>query len=83
MHVNRGQDGRWIIHSFVKEHNHETAPDKAYYFRGDRKIDLDNHNADDIWSRTKKMFVKLSRRDGGIKNIRMKIMSLQILVGSI
>uniref|UniRef100_A0A2P2J9U5 Protein FAR1-RELATED SEQUENCE n=1 Tax=Rhizophora mucronata TaxID=61149 RepID=A0A2P2J9U5_RHIMU len=27
MHMKRTQDDKWIIHSFVKEHNHEICPD--------------------------------------------------------
>ncbi|KAK3000880.1 hypothetical protein RJ639_022426 [Escallonia herrerae] len=46
MHVKRRQDERWIVRSFIKEHNHEIYPDQAYYFRGHRKIDLDNNNVD-------------------------------------
>ncbi|GAY49067.1 hypothetical protein CUMW_116450 [Citrus unshiu] len=42
MHVKRRQeDGRWIIRSFIKEHNHEIFPDQAYYFRGHRNLDLE------------------------------------------
>ncbi|KAH7838414.1 hypothetical protein Vadar_026046 [Vaccinium darrowii] len=40
MHVKRTQDGRWVIRSFTKEHNHEIFPDQAYYYRGHRNIDL-------------------------------------------
>ncbi|KAJ8759707.1 hypothetical protein K2173_009808 [Erythroxylum novogranatense] len=29
MHVKRRVDGKWIIHSFVKEHNHELLPAQA------------------------------------------------------
>lgn len=29
MHVKRRQDGKWVIHSFVKEHNHELLPAQA------------------------------------------------------
>ncbi|KAJ8427018.1 hypothetical protein Cgig2_001041 [Carnegiea gigantea] len=29
MHVKRRPDGRWVIHSFVKEHNHELLPAQA------------------------------------------------------
>ncbi|XP_059625454.1 protein FAR-RED IMPAIRED RESPONSE 1 isoform X2 [Cornus florida] len=70
MHVKRRQDGRWIIRSFVKEHNHEIFPDQAYYFRGHRNIDLGNSNVDAlhaIRARTKKMYVTMSRKTGGIK----------------
>ncbi|CAL1409527.1 unnamed protein product [Linum trigynum] len=33
MHVKRRQDGKWYIHSFVKEHNHELLPAQAHFFR--------------------------------------------------
>lgn len=29
MHVKRRPDGRWVIHSFVKEHNHDLLPAQA------------------------------------------------------
>ncbi|GAB2279753.1 Protein FAR-RED ELONGATED HYPOCOTYL 3 [Dionaea muscipula] len=29
MHVKRRQDGKWVIHSFFKEHNHELLPAQA------------------------------------------------------
>ncbi|KAK9268185.1 hypothetical protein L1049_010627 [Liquidambar formosana] len=72
MHVKRRQDGRWIIRSFIKEHNHEIFPDQAYYFRGHRNINLGNGNVDAlhaIRSRTKKMFVTMSRQSGGHKKV--------------
>lgn len=73
MHVKRRQeDGRWIIRSFVKEHNHEIFPDQTYYFRGHRNLDLGNNNVDalhGIRDRTKKMFVSMSRKSGGYKKL--------------
>ncbi|CAI0449987.1 unnamed protein product [Linum tenue] len=33
MHVKRRQDGKWYIHSFVKDHNHELLPAQAHFFR--------------------------------------------------
>lgn len=30
MHMKRKQDEKWVIHSFVKEHNHEICPDDFY-----------------------------------------------------
>lgn len=39
MHMKRRQDEKWIIHSFVKEHNHEICPDDFYYaIRGRNKL---------------------------------------------
>lgn len=72
MHVKRRQDGRWIICSFIKEHNHEISPDQAYYFRGHRNLDLGSSNVDAlhaIRARTKKMYVSMSRQSGGYKKI--------------
>lgn len=73
MHVKRRQeDGRWIIRSFIKEHNHEIFPDQAYYFRGHRNLDLGNSNPDALHAireRTKRMFVTMSRKSGGYKKL--------------
>lgn len=73
MHVKRRQlDGRWVICSFIKEHNHEIFPDEAYYFRGHRNLDLDNSNVDTlnaIRERTKKLFVAVSRKSGKSKKL--------------
>ncbi|CAB4276797.1 unnamed protein product [Prunus armeniaca] len=69
MHVKR-QDGRWIIRSFIKEHNHEIFPDQAYYFRGHRNFDLGTGDADGLHAirrRTKKMYVNMARQSGGYK----------------
>ncbi|KAK8567768.1 hypothetical protein V6N12_006341 [Hibiscus sabdariffa] len=40
MHVKRRQDGRWVVCSFVKEHNHDTFPDQGYYSRDDTCLAL-------------------------------------------
>ncbi|XVE78487.1 hypothetical protein DITRI_Ditri13aG0149200 [Diplodiscus trichospermus] len=38
MHMKRREDEKWIIHSFVKEHNHEICPDDFYFaIRGRNK----------------------------------------------
>ncbi|XP_057511652.1 protein FAR-RED IMPAIRED RESPONSE 1-like [Actinidia eriantha] len=73
MHVKRSQYGRWVVRTFIKEHNHEIFPDQAYYFRGHRNIDLGNSNVDAlhaIRARTKRMFVTMSRQSGGPKKVR-------------
>lgn len=72
MHVKRREDGRWIICSFIKDHNHEIFPDQAYYFRGHRNLDLDSTNVDAlhaIRARTKNMYVTMSRQSGGGKKV--------------
>lgn len=69
MHVKRKSDGRWIIHEFIKEHNHELLPALAYHFRIQRNIKLAEKNNIDILhavsERTRKMYVEMSRQSGG------------------
>lgn len=39
LHVKRRPHGKWYIHSFVKEHNHELLPGQSHFFRSHRSID--------------------------------------------
>ncbi|XP_038696443.1 protein FAR-RED IMPAIRED RESPONSE 1 isoform X3 [Tripterygium wilfordii] len=72
MHVKRRPDGKWIIHEFVKEHNHELLPALAYHFRIHRNVKLAEKNNIDILhavsERTRKMYVEMSRHSGGYQN---------------
>ncbi|XP_024019197.1 protein FAR-RED IMPAIRED RESPONSE 1 isoform X2 [Morus notabilis] len=73
MHVKRRRDGKWIIHEFVKEHNHELLPALAYHFRIHRNVKLAEKNNIDILhavsERTRKMYVEMSRQSGGYQNV--------------
>ncbi|XP_027363279.1 protein FAR-RED IMPAIRED RESPONSE 1 isoform X8 [Abrus precatorius] len=73
MHVKRRPDGKWIIHEFIKEHNHELLPALAYHFRIHRNVKLAEKNNVDILhavsERTRKMYVEMSRQSGGCQNI--------------
>ncbi|XVE67561.1 hypothetical protein DITRI_Ditri08aG0170300 [Diplodiscus trichospermus] len=72
MHVKRRQDGRWIVRSFIKEHNHDIFPDQAYYSRGHKNLGLVNSNVHALHAipgRTKKMYVPISRQSGGHKKL--------------
>ncbi|WVY98705.1 hypothetical protein V8G54_030856 [Vigna mungo] len=73
MHVKRKPDGKWIIHEFIKEHNHELLPALAYHFRIHRNVKLAEKNNIDILNavseRTRKMYVEMSRQSGGCQNI--------------
>lgn len=73
MHVKRRPDGKWIIHEFVKEHNHELLPALAYHFRIHRNVKLAEKNNIDILhavsERTRKMYVEMSRLSGGYQNV--------------
>lgn len=72
MHVKRRADGKWIIHEFIKEHNHELLPALAYHFRIHRNVKLAEKNNIDILhavsERTRKMYVEMSRHSGGYQS---------------
>ncbi|XWS30942.1 hypothetical protein CRYUN_Cryun23aG0034300 [Craigia yunnanensis] len=73
MHVKRRPDGKWIIHEFVKEHNHELLLALAYHFRIYRNVKLAEKNNIDILNavseRTRKIYVEMSRQSGGYQNV--------------
>ncbi|KAK6240335.1 hypothetical protein SCA6_005724 [Theobroma cacao] len=69
MHVKRRQDGRWIVRSFIKEHNHDIFPDQAYFSGGHRNLGLGNSNVHTLHGRTKKMYVSMSRQFGAHKKL--------------
>lgn len=72
MHVKRKRDGKWYVHEFVKEHNHELLPALAYHFRVHRNVKLAEKSNIDILhavsERTRKMYVQMSRQSGGYRN---------------
>ncbi|KAK6125037.1 hypothetical protein DH2020_041215 [Rehmannia glutinosa] len=45
MHVKRKPTGKWYIHSFMKEHNHELLPAQAHFFRSHRNADSVHNDA--------------------------------------
>lgn len=77
MHVKRRSDGKWIIHEFVKEHNHELLPALAYHFRIHRNVKLAEKNNMDILhavsERTRKMYVEMSRQCCQHQNVGFSI----------
>ncbi|KAE9454828.1 hypothetical protein C3L33_13272, partial [Rhododendron williamsianum] len=72
MHVKKRKDGKWYIHEFIKEHNHELLPALAYHFRIHRNVKLAEKNNIDIVhavsERTRKMYVEMSRQSAGYQN---------------
>lgn len=72
MHVKKRKDGKWYIHEFLKEHNHELLPALAYHFRIHRNVKLAEKNNIDIVhavsERTRKMYVEMSRQSAGYQN---------------
>lgn len=77
MHVKRRRDGKWVIHNFVKEHNHELLPALAYHFRIHRNLKVNEKNNVDILQavseRTRKMYVEMSRQNIGFQNLELLI----------
>ncbi|XP_052187028.1 protein FAR-RED IMPAIRED RESPONSE 1 isoform X2 [Diospyros lotus] len=73
MHVKRRKDGKWYIHEFMKDHNHELLPALAYHFRIHRNVKLAEKNNIDILhavsERTRKMYVEMSRQSGSCKSV--------------
>ncbi|PWA89225.1 hypothetical protein CTI12_AA112760 [Artemisia annua] len=61
MHVKRKSDGKWYIHSFVKEHNHELIPSQSHFFRSHRGSDP--HKAD-AKARRKTILASMSKQYG-------------------
>lgn len=59
MHVKRRPDGKWYVHSFEKEHNHELLPAQAHFFRSHRNTDPDNNDAK---VRKRKMLAAVSKQ---------------------
>ncbi|CAI9090166.1 OLC1v1024888C13 [Oldenlandia corymbosa var. corymbosa] len=82
MHVKRNKDGKWYVHEFIKEHNHELLPALAYHFRIHRNVKLAEKSNIDILhavsERTRKMYVEMSRQSGSSPEIA----SLEIASGS-
>lgn len=71
MHVKRKRDGKWYIHEFIKEHNHELLPALAYHFRIHRNV-KEKSNMDILHAvseRTRKLYVQMSRQSGGYADV--------------
>nr|GMC52828.1 protein FAR-RED IMPAIRED RESPONSE 1 isoform X1 [Ipomoea batatas] len=72
LHVKRGSDGMWVIHTFIKEHNHEIVPVQSYNVQGHRNLDQGHNNADAMHAvrdRTKKMCASMHRQSGVAKKL--------------
>ncbi|GAB2279733.1 cyclin-dependent kinase inhibitor far1 [Dionaea muscipula] len=73
MHVKRNRLGKWVIHEFIKEHNHELLPALAYHFQIQRNVKLAEKNNLDILhavsERTKKMYVEMSKQRGRCQSV--------------
>lgn len=61
LHVKRRPDGKWYIHSFIKEHNHELLPAQAHFFRSHRNVDTLKNDAK---VRRRKILAAVSKQYG-------------------
>jgi hypothetical protein len=73
LRVKRICDGKWIVHSFVKDHNHELFPAYAHYFPCHRGINkAQKHSIETLHHvgvRTSKFFATMDKEYGGYENI--------------
>ncbi|XP_039686869.1 protein FAR-RED IMPAIRED RESPONSE 1-like [Medicago truncatula] len=73
LRVKRICDGKWIVHSFIKDHNHELFPAYAHYFPCHRGINkAQKHSIETLHHvgvRTSKIFATMAKEYGGYENI--------------
>lgn len=70
MHVKRRQDGRWIVHSFVREHNHDVFSEQANNLESQRNMNFFENNINalhGIQAKMKKPYMSISRESSGMK----------------
>ncbi|XP_057534104.1 protein FAR1-RELATED SEQUENCE 4-like [Amaranthus tricolor] len=59
LHVKRKEDGKWYVHNFVKDHNHELLPAQAHFFQSHRDLDLLKN---DVRLRKRKLLASMSKQ---------------------
>ncbi|XP_010536810.1 PREDICTED: protein FAR1-RELATED SEQUENCE 1 isoform X2 [Tarenaya hassleriana] len=62
LHVKRRQDGRWVVRTLIKEHNHETFPGQTHSTKG-------RGFSDSSRARMKKMSNSMLRESGSDKKL--------------
>ncbi|XP_022853518.1 protein FAR-RED IMPAIRED RESPONSE 1-like isoform X2 [Olea europaea var. sylvestris] len=85
MHVKRRQDGRWIVHSFVREHNHEVFSEQANYLESQRNMNFYENNINathGIRAKTKNPYMSISRESSGMKKTENQKSSIASSGGS-
>jgi hypothetical protein len=73
LRIKRKCDGKWIVHDFIKEHNHELFPAHAHYFPCHRRINKAQksyiESLQHAGVRTTKIFATMAKQHGGYENI--------------
>ena len=73
LYIKRNFNGRWYVHSFISEHNHEVYRDHAHYFPCHKSItSLDKQKIDTLHAvrvATNKIFAAMAKQSGGHQNV--------------
>jgi hypothetical protein len=71
--IKRNCDGNWIVHNFIKDHNHELFPAYAHYFPCHRGINkAQKHYIETLQHagvRTSQIYDAMAKQHGGYENI--------------
>jgi hypothetical protein len=73
LRIKRNCEGKWIVHNFIKDHNHELFPAYAHYFPCHRGINKAQKHAIEtlqhVGVRTTKIYASMAKQYGGYENI--------------
>ncbi|XP_045812262.1 protein FAR-RED IMPAIRED RESPONSE 1-like [Trifolium pratense] len=73
LRIKRNCDGNWIVHNFIKHHNHELFPGYAHYFPCHRGINKAQKHCIENWQhagvRTSQIYDAMAKQHGGYENI--------------
>ncbi|PNY02183.1 protein far-red impaired response 1-like [Trifolium pratense] len=73
LRIKRKSDGKWVVHDFIKHHNHELFPAHARYFPCHRRINKAQQsyieNMQNVGVRTTKIYATMAKQHGGYENI--------------
>ncbi|XP_058732801.1 protein FAR-RED IMPAIRED RESPONSE 1-like [Vicia villosa] len=73
LHIKRRCDGKWVIHGFIKDHNHELFPTYAHYFPCHRSINKAQKQCIDtlqhVGVRTNKIYATMAKQHGGYEKV--------------
>jgi hypothetical protein len=73
LHIKRRCDGKWVVHGFIKDHNHELFPTYAHYFPCHRTINKAQQNCIEtlqhVGVRTSKIYATMAKQHGGYEKV--------------
>ncbi|OMO69242.1 hypothetical protein CCACVL1_19590 [Corchorus capsularis] len=72
-HIKRKHDGKWFLHNFIKDHNHDLFPAHSHFFPCHRSINsakrYDINTLHTVGVQTSKIFAAMAKQHGGYENI--------------